>query len=39
MRIKNFNAEDFRRKEARKMDRYAQYAGIVLKRVNDAGLI
>lgn len=39
MRIKNFNAEDFLdRKEARKMDRYAQYAMVASEEaVTDAG--
>jgi 3-oxoacyl-[acyl-carrier-protein] synthase II len=37
--LKNFNAEDFiDRKEARKMDRYAQYAMVASEEaVNDAG--
>ena len=37
--VKNFNAEDFiDRKEARKMDRYAQYAIVTAQEaVNDAG--
>lgn len=37
--LKNFNAEDFLdRKEARKMDRYAQYAMVSSdEAVNDAG--
>jgi 3-oxoacyl-[acyl-carrier-protein] synthase II len=38
--VKNFNVEDFiDRKEARKMDRYAQYAIVTAEEaVNDAGL-
>src|SRR6187402_3795661 len=37
--VKNFNVEDFiDRKEARKMDRYAQYAMVAAdEAVNDAG--
>jgi 3-oxoacyl-[acyl-carrier-protein] synthase II len=36
--LKNFNAEDFLdRKEARKMDRYAQYAMVASEKVTDAG--
>jgi 3-oxoacyl-[acyl-carrier-protein] synthase II len=32
--LKNFNAEDFLdRKEARKMDRYAQYVWLLLKKL------
>jgi 3-oxoacyl-[acyl-carrier-protein] synthase II len=35
--LKNFNAEDFLdRKEARKMDRYAQYAMVSEEAINDA---